>query len=210
MVTGQNNFVASKNKNNMMLNSKSIGNKIAIARKKINLSQAELAQQVSISSQAVGKWERGESMPDITTLNRLAEILGVDLNYFSKSFQTVDAVKAALEKSCNNLVEFSNTQRHGQVADVVYAPDIFHMINSPAELLKELSRIAKPGSKIIIEDGHQPRENTIRKIEQSGILIISGQNKLYVVVKQKNRLYRYCDVKKKLCASMQDTCCKNH
>lgn len=68
-----------------MLNSKSIGNKIAEARKKINLSQAELAQQVSISPQAVGKWERGESMPDISTLNRLAEILKVDLNYFSFS-----------------------------------------------------------------------------------------------------------------------------
>ncbi len=73
-----------------MLNSKSIGDKIATARKKTNLSQAELAQQVSISSQAVGKWERGESMPDITTLNRIAEILGVDLNYFSESFQSTD------------------------------------------------------------------------------------------------------------------------
>ena len=72
-----------------MLNSKSIGTKIAIARKKINLSQAELAQQISISPQAVGKWERGESMPDITTLNRLAEILGVDLNYFSENFQSI-------------------------------------------------------------------------------------------------------------------------
>lgn len=73
-----------------MLNSNSIGNKIATARKKLNLSQAELAQQVSISSQAVGKWERGESMPDILTLNRLAEIMGVDLNYFSESFQSAD------------------------------------------------------------------------------------------------------------------------
>jgi len=73
-----------------MLHSKSIGHKIATARKKVNLSQAELAQQVSISAQAVGKWERGESMPDITTLNRLAEILGVDLNYFSDNFESFD------------------------------------------------------------------------------------------------------------------------
>jgi len=71
-----------------MLNSKSVGNKIATARKKINLSQADLAKQVSISSQAVGKWERGESMPDISTLNRLAEILAVDLNYFSETFKS--------------------------------------------------------------------------------------------------------------------------
>jgi len=80
-----------------MLNSKSIGNKIAEARKKINLSQAELAQQVSISPQAVGKWERGESMPDIATLNRLAEILGVDLNYFSDNFQTNNAERTSPE-----------------------------------------------------------------------------------------------------------------
>jgi len=81
----------------MMLNSKTIGKKIAAARKKTNLSQAELAQRVSISSQAVGKWERGESMPDITTLNRLAEILGVDLNYFSESFQSAETELAKNE-----------------------------------------------------------------------------------------------------------------
>jgi uncharacterized protein YjbI with pentapeptide repeats len=89
----------------MMLNSKSVGNKIATARKKINLSQADLAQQVSISSQAVGKWERGESMPDIATLNRLAEILGVDLNYFSETFKSnvpenqVETTKKSIEIS---------------------------------------------------------------------------------------------------------------
>ncbi|MFA5046221.1 MAG: pentapeptide repeat-containing protein [Paludibacter sp.] len=70
-----------------MLTTKMIGNKIAEARKKKNISQAQLAQQLFISSQAVGKWERGESMPDIITLNRLAEILEVDLNYFSEGFQ---------------------------------------------------------------------------------------------------------------------------
>ena len=71
-----------------MLTTKMIGNKIAEARKKINISQAQLAQSLFISSQAVGKWERGESMPDIITLNRLTEILGVDLNYFSEIFQS--------------------------------------------------------------------------------------------------------------------------
>ncbi|HJV78936.1 MAG TPA: helix-turn-helix transcriptional regulator, partial [Paludibacter sp.] len=82
----------------MMLNSKSIGNKIAAARKKINLSQADLAQQVSISPQAVGKWERGESMPDISTLNRLAAILGVDLNYFSDNFKNEIVETTFIEK----------------------------------------------------------------------------------------------------------------
>jgi len=98
----------------MMLNSKSIGNKIAGARKKINLSQAELAQQVSISPQAVGKWERGESMPDISTLNRLAEILRVDLNYFSDSFQT-NEVEATTHETFNkqkSIEPFPITGKH--------------------------------------------------------------------------------------------------
>jgi len=72
------------------MESKIIGSKIAQARKKINISQAQLAQRLFISPQAVGKWERGESMPDITTFNRLAEILGVDLNYFSENLQSAD------------------------------------------------------------------------------------------------------------------------
>ena len=65
-----------------------IGNKIAAARKKLNISQAQLAQLLFISPQAVGKWERGESMPDITTFIRLAEILGVDFNFFLENFQS--------------------------------------------------------------------------------------------------------------------------
>lgn len=97
-----------------MLNSKSIGNKIATARKKVNLSQAELAQQVSISSQAVGKWERGESMPDITTLNRLAEIFGVDLNYFSESFHSPDVKTATIAPVERQTDELSPSKQRGK------------------------------------------------------------------------------------------------
>lgn len=63
-----------------------IGNKITEARKKANLSQAQLSERLFLSPQAIGKWERGESVPDIITMNRLAVILGVDLNYFSDNF----------------------------------------------------------------------------------------------------------------------------
>ncbi|HLO89741.1 MAG: pentapeptide repeat-containing protein [Chloroflexota bacterium] len=76
-----------------MLDTKTIGNRITEARKKRNLSQASLAEQLFISSQAVGKWERGESMPDIITLNRLAELLQVDLNYFSGNVNLVSSEK---------------------------------------------------------------------------------------------------------------------
>lgn len=75
-----------------MVNSKMIGNKIAEARKRAGASQAQLAGQLFISPQAVGKWERGESIPDILTVIRLSEILGVDLNYFSDDGNSVNSV----------------------------------------------------------------------------------------------------------------------
>lgn len=74
---------------------KILGSKITRARKEKNMSQAQLAQLLFISPQAVGKWERGESIPDIVTINQLAEILGVDLNYFSETFPSVDNGDAA-------------------------------------------------------------------------------------------------------------------
>jgi uncharacterized protein YjbI with pentapeptide repeats len=80
-----------------MLTTMIIGNKIAEARKKIKISQAQLGGRLFISSQAVGKWERGESMPDIITFNRLAEILGVDLNYFNENLQSAATEMAPVE-----------------------------------------------------------------------------------------------------------------
>jgi uncharacterized protein YjbI with pentapeptide repeats len=79
------------------METKMIGNKIVNARKEANMSQAQLAQLLFISPQAVGKWERGESIPDLIMFNRLAEILGVDLNYFSENFATSHTEMALTE-----------------------------------------------------------------------------------------------------------------
>jgi uncharacterized protein YjbI with pentapeptide repeats len=67
-----------------MLNSITIGARISDARKRRGLSQSQLAAGLNVSPQAVGKWERGESMPDIMTFDRMAHVLAVDLNYFSE------------------------------------------------------------------------------------------------------------------------------
>jgi len=96
------------------METKNIGNKITEARKKLNISQAQLAENLFIIAQAVGKWERGESMPDIITLNRLAEILGVDLNYFSDRFQTSVSEKSTLENS----EKFSGIQQKNKEWDL--------------------------------------------------------------------------------------------
>ncbi|HAY71729.1 MAG TPA: transcriptional regulator, partial [Saprospirales bacterium] len=86
-----------------------IGNKIVLARKKMNISQAQLAESMFVSPQAVGKWERGESMPDIITLNRLAELLEVDLNYFSERFGNQTNEKRSEEMNIHCEPEYTET-----------------------------------------------------------------------------------------------------
>jgi len=92
------------------METKIIGGKIAEARKRISISQAELAQRLFISPQAVGKWERGESFPDIVTFNRLAVILGVDLNYFSENFQSVATEMTSDEPLVKQSAELSSVK----------------------------------------------------------------------------------------------------
>ncbi len=56
---------------------KSISEKIFELRKSIGLTQEKLGELCGVSSQAVSKWEKGESLPDILLLPTLCEVLGI-------------------------------------------------------------------------------------------------------------------------------------
>ena len=57
----------------------SVGSFIAELRKEKGLTQAELAERVSVTGGAVSKWERGLCYPDIETVGRLAEVFGLSV-----------------------------------------------------------------------------------------------------------------------------------
>lgn len=50
---------------------------LSARRKARGFTQKELAQRLYVSDKAVSKWERGQSLPDVTLLIPLAECLGV-------------------------------------------------------------------------------------------------------------------------------------
>ena len=53
-----------------------LGKRIVSHRKRLGLTQDQLAEQLGITAQAVSKWENDQSCPDITMLPRLAQIFG--------------------------------------------------------------------------------------------------------------------------------------
>ena len=57
-----------------------LGHTIAELRKQNNMTQAEVADALHISYQAVSKWERDESLPDITLLPSIAELFQISID----------------------------------------------------------------------------------------------------------------------------------
>ncbi len=57
-----------------------IGKNIASYRKQHRLTQAKLAEKLNYSDKAVSKWERGESMPDVSILVQIADLFGTTVN----------------------------------------------------------------------------------------------------------------------------------
>ena len=67
-----------------------IAKNITALRLAKGITQIELAQMLNYSDKAVSKWERGESIPDVTVLYRISEIFGVSLDYLVHNHKEVD------------------------------------------------------------------------------------------------------------------------
>ena len=57
-------------------------------RKKNGYTQDDIAEKLGVSRQAVAKWERGESVPDIESVVSLAGIYGVTVDLLIKNSQS--------------------------------------------------------------------------------------------------------------------------
>ena len=55
------------------------GTTIKQLREKRNLTQADLAEKLQVSSKTVSKWEKGKGLPDISLLQPLAQALGISV-----------------------------------------------------------------------------------------------------------------------------------
>lgn len=64
---------------------KSIGETIATLRKEKGMTQSQLAEKMNVTDKAVSKWERDLSCPDINTISKLADVLGVSVEELLKA-----------------------------------------------------------------------------------------------------------------------------
>ena len=67
-----------------MIDRQQIGSRISALRKKAGLSQAELADKLGISPQAVSKWESGKNLPDIDAFCELSLLFNMSIDSIVK------------------------------------------------------------------------------------------------------------------------------
>lgn len=82
-----------------------VGNQIRYYRKENDLSQAELAEKIFVSSQTISNWENERSYPDLHNLIELASLFNVSIDQLVKG--DVKAMK--------NAIDHSNMDRYGNL-----------------------------------------------------------------------------------------------
>ena len=76
-----------------------IANNIADLRRKHNMTQLDLAEQLNYTDKAISKWERGESIPDVLVLKHIADLFGVTVDYLLEEDHPEPTVDPLLEKA---------------------------------------------------------------------------------------------------------------
>jgi transcriptional regulator with XRE-family HTH domain len=77
-----------------------VGAAIKEARERKGLSKAAVGKALGVSRQAVGMWESGDNLPDLTRINALHELLGTDRNALRLSIAAIlDHPKTDLSNS---------------------------------------------------------------------------------------------------------------
>ena len=59
------------------------GERLALVRKRKKVSQDELAKTIGVHAPVIGRYERNEVKPSIEVATKMAEVLGVSLDYLA-------------------------------------------------------------------------------------------------------------------------------
>lgn len=75
----------------------SLGRFIADRRKRLLMTQEELAEKVHVSKSAIAKWETNGGIPDRDNLKRLSKVLGVSVDDLHRIISNVNYEDVDLE-----------------------------------------------------------------------------------------------------------------
>lgn len=95
------------------MNQEKIGKFISTVRKEKKLTQKQLADKLGITDRAISKWENGKSMPDLSLLKPLCDILEITINeLLNGEYTSKDDKKNDLENNIVNVINYNRKRQN--------------------------------------------------------------------------------------------------
>ena len=102
-----------------------IRDNLVMLRKLNNYSQEEIAEKIGISRQAYGKWEKGETVPDIEKCALLAEVYGVTVDSLIHTEKMEDNTVLPPAPKGKHIFGSVTVSERGQIVIPKQARDLF-------------------------------------------------------------------------------------
>lgn len=80
--------------------------KLQLIRKNKGLTQEELAEKLSVSRQAVAKWESGQVYPEITNLIQIGNLFNVTVDYLVRDQECMINCADESNENIEHLIKF--------------------------------------------------------------------------------------------------------
>lgn len=89
-----------------MLDQKVFGEKLRNHRKRLGMTQEEVAEKVGVSPQAISKWESGDCLPDCFNLKAISDIYGISVDVLleTESEGDLDGVANKIEQLATEFI----------------------------------------------------------------------------------------------------------
>ena len=161
---------------------KTIGNNIKFFRKNKGFTQEELADLLSVTPQAVSKWESENGLPDVSMLIPLAQVLGVStdalLGYdsLSENEEIIARVKETIQgmkHSDEGRAETALRVSEYLMTETTLNPGCFEIIRMYTEETANLSMYADPVLENCFADEKERIEKICKDAIRKGIYLIS-------------------------------------
>lgn len=98
-----------------------MGDRIKSHRKRLGMTQEQLAERMGVSAQAVSKWENNLSCPDISVLPELADVFGITVDELLGKGGTVHEAEVIEPEEHGRNAKFEWSWDTGKVGAILFA-----------------------------------------------------------------------------------------
>mgnify|MGYP003435402569 FL=1 len=88
-----------------------IGKKIAYFRKKMELTQEELAEKLGVSSRSISRWENGNTMPELGILVELADYYEVDIREIIDGERKSEIMEKETKETLRKVADYAKKKK---------------------------------------------------------------------------------------------------